>query len=400
MKEGKFWCLAAVSDAALQEGLKELLTKGARTEARIVAHLAEVDARKLHLSVGASSLFDYCLSRLGLSNSEAFHRITAARLARRFPIIFELLERRDVHLTAVCLLRDYLTPENHHDLLRDVSHKTRIEIEELLAGRFPKADVPNRLSRQRAFEPLSEGRYCLQLSASNDLKRKLELARDLMSHANPSGDLAVVVERALDTLIEKLQSRRFAQAKSRGSGRKISAGSPPGAGAGAGAGAGGGVGAAAPGESQGEQPTRPSAPVGRPSQTPLEVLGVSSGQRVVSAPVSVKGQWGLAQGAGGGHGKSGVAAAGETVRRAHLRNDVRRAVVARDGQRCSFVGEDGRRCESRTFLEFHHQRAWALGGADSAENLSVMCRAHNRLLAERELGAARIARAIQRNSRT
>ena len=99
--------MEAVSDAVLQAGLKELLTKGARTEARIVAHLAEVDARKLHLAMGASSLFDYCLSRLGLSNNEAFHRITAARLARRFPVIFELLERRDVHLTAVCLLRDH-----------------------------------------------------------------------------------------------------------------------------------------------------------------------------------------------------------------------------------------------------------------------------------------------------
>ena len=102
MKDGDFWHLEAVSDAQLQDGLKELLTMGARTEARIVAHLAEVETRKLHLTMGASSLFDYCLSRLGLSNNEAFHRITAARLARRFPIIYELLERRDVHLTAIC----------------------------------------------------------------------------------------------------------------------------------------------------------------------------------------------------------------------------------------------------------------------------------------------------------
>ena len=109
----EFWGLADISDAELEASLGKLLGAGARLEARIVAHLAEVDARKLHLAMGASSLFDYCLSRLGLSNSEAFHRITAARLASRFPVIFELLERRDVHLTAVCLLRDHLTIENH-----------------------------------------------------------------------------------------------------------------------------------------------------------------------------------------------------------------------------------------------------------------------------------------------
>jgi hypothetical protein len=167
MSERGFWRLNAVSDARLQNGLKELLANGARTEARIVAHLAEVDARKLHLTMGASSLFDYCLTRLGLSNNEAFHRITAARLARRFPVIFELLERRDVHLTAVCLLRDYLTPDNHLELLREVSHKTKLEIDELLTRRFPRPDVASALSRlpdraPRAFEPLSEGRYRLQ----------------------------------------------------------------------------------------------------------------------------------------------------------------------------------------------------------------------------------------------
>ena len=214
MNEGKFWYLEAVSDAVLQEGLKELLATGARTEARIVAHLAEVDARKLHLAMGASSLFDYCLSRLGLSNNEAFHRITAARLARRFPVIFELLERRDVHLTAVCLLRDHLTIENHAELLGQVSHKTKTEIEELLAQRFPQPNASSRLRKRPGFEPRSEAGYLLQLNVSKALKRKLELARDLMSQANPSGDLAVVVERALDELNDRLQSRRFAQTKS------------------------------------------------------------------------------------------------------------------------------------------------------------------------------------------
>ena len=105
--------MGAVSDARLQSGLVELLTAGYRTEARIVAHLAEVEQRKLHLRDGCASLFEYCTQVLRLSNSEAFHRITAARIARRFPIVFDLLERRQLHLTAVCLLRDYVAPENH-----------------------------------------------------------------------------------------------------------------------------------------------------------------------------------------------------------------------------------------------------------------------------------------------
>jgi HNH endonuclease len=60
------------------------------------------------------------------------------------------------------------------------------------------------------------------------------------------------------------------------------------------------------------------------------------------------------------------------------------------------VGPDGRRCEARAFLQLHHQRPWALGGADSVDNLQLLCRAHNRLAAELELGAHRVAQAIER----
>ena len=214
MNERTFWVLVGVSDAALQEELKRLLESGARTEARIVAHLAEVETRRLDLSIGASSLFDYCLNWLGLSNNEAFHRITAARLARRFPIIFELLERRDVHLTAVCLLRDHLTHENHEQLLREVSGKTKRQIEQLLVARFPQAHVPRRPSQ--SIRPLSRERYRVEFDASAGLKEKIELALDLMSHANPTQDLAVATERAYDALLEKLQKERFAQTKRQG----------------------------------------------------------------------------------------------------------------------------------------------------------------------------------------
>ncbi|MDB4884428.1 MAG: hypothetical protein JWL95_3194, partial [Gemmatimonadetes bacterium] len=59
------------------------------------------------------------------------------------------------------------------------------------------------------IEPLSESRFKVQLTASAELREKLERARDLMSHANPRGDLAVVVERALDLLLDRLEMERL-----------------------------------------------------------------------------------------------------------------------------------------------------------------------------------------------
>src|SRR5450432_743725 len=227
MANGAFWELGDVTDRDLQSELARLLLSGSRTEARIVAHLAAVEERRLHLEGGSSSLFDYCCGRLGLSESEAFHRITAARLARRFPAIFGLLDARQIHLTGVCLLRDYLTPENHRELLEEAWGKTKLQVQELLARRFPRPDVAStirklplprvpavqsdaaqslawcassdateittpvgplverRAAPVQVVEPLSAERYRIQLNASAELRAKLKLAADLLSHSNP-----------------------------------------------------------------------------------------------------------------------------------------------------------------------------------------------------------------------
>jgi len=46
---------------------------------------------------GAPSLFRYCLVELGFSESEAWYRICAARAGRKFPLVFALLEKRELH---------------------------------------------------------------------------------------------------------------------------------------------------------------------------------------------------------------------------------------------------------------------------------------------------------------
>ena len=83
-------------------------------------------------------------------------------------------------------------------------------------------------------------------------------------------------------------------------------------------------------------------------------------------------------------------------KRGHIGQEVRRQVAERDAERCCHVGPDGRRCEARAFLELHHEQPWALGGADSVHNLRLLCRSHNQLRAELELGAVRVAQAIAR----
>ena len=138
MNGREFWKLSDISHEELEANLTGLLGAGAHLEARIVAHLAEVEARRLHLLVGCSSLYDYCHKRLGLSDYEAFTRIAAARVARKYPIVFEMLEQRTLHLTAICETREFLTLENHRQLLDEVSGKTKLQVREVLARWFPQ----------------------------------------------------------------------------------------------------------------------------------------------------------------------------------------------------------------------------------------------------------------------
>ncbi len=55
--------------------------------AALIAALGELDARRLYLAEGCSSLFTYCTQVLHLSEHAAYGRIEAARAARKWPVV-------------------------------------------------------------------------------------------------------------------------------------------------------------------------------------------------------------------------------------------------------------------------------------------------------------------------
>ena len=133
------YSLSHVSDHDLLRGLASLVAQDRTTTATLLAHIAEVDARKLYLPAAYPSMYAYCVHELQLSEDSAYKRIAAARVARRFPVVFEAVADGRLHLAAVGLLSPYLNPENSADLLEAAAHKTKSEIEELLAQRFPRS---------------------------------------------------------------------------------------------------------------------------------------------------------------------------------------------------------------------------------------------------------------------
>ena len=64
--------------------------------------------------------------------------------------------------------------------------------------------------RASVIAPLSPARYKVQFTAPEELHAKLLRARELLRHRIPSGDLAQVMDLALDALLEKLEKQKFA----------------------------------------------------------------------------------------------------------------------------------------------------------------------------------------------
>jgi hypothetical protein len=131
--------------------VKKLVGRHNVLTADLLAHLAEVDARGIYRERSCSSLHTYCVYELRFSEDEAQRRSQAARTARQFPMLFEMLAEGAIHMTGLLLLAPHLTAENCAELLARARFRTKRELERLIAEIAPRADVPSRI------EPLGPG---------------------------------------------------------------------------------------------------------------------------------------------------------------------------------------------------------------------------------------------------
>jgi hypothetical protein len=338
----KAYSLTHLADHVLLHGLRALVVQDRTTTAAMLAHLAEVDARRLYAPAAYPSMFAYCVGELRLSEDSAFKRIRVARAARQFPAIFTAISDGRLNLSAVVMLAPHLTSDNANDLLATAAGKSKSELELLIAQRFPLPDLVTQVraitpavltpppaaapvmvpscqlapgpvvynpgsqeqptpasiatpAPRARVAPLSPERYALQVTVGQATHDKLRRAQELLAHALPSGDVAQVLDRALDALIHQLEQRRLAAT---------------------------------------DQP--------RPRRS-------RANGRYIPA-------------------------------------ELKRQVSRRDGDRCTFVSESGRRCNERRFLEYDHVDPVARGGSPTAKNLRLRCRAHNQYAAERAFG--------------
>ena len=116
--------LTHLTNDELIAGTRRLVGASNQVLAMLLVHLAEVEARGIHRQRACSSLYTYCIYELRFSEDAAYRRVSAARLVKRFPALYEAIASGELHLTGLLMLGPHLTPENHPDVLGRAKHRT------------------------------------------------------------------------------------------------------------------------------------------------------------------------------------------------------------------------------------------------------------------------------------
>jgi hypothetical protein len=328
---------AALSDNALLARLQLLARHGRAITVELVAHLAELDTRKV-LTAEAHTLFSFCRDVLLLSEHASYNRIEAARAVRKFPVILERMADGSLNLSTVRILAPHLTPDNHLAVLAEAAGKSKREVEILVARLAPRSDVPSTIRKlptpaapteeaatpppansprgefpvdspapppappatppahRPAVVPLAPARFAFHVTLGQEAHDDLRRLQELLCLEIPDADPARIVERALALLRRDVEKKKCAA-----------------------------------------------------TDRPRKGAGTAPGSRDIDAAVE-------------------------------------RAVRARDENRCAFIGRSGRRCAEKRFIQLHHVDSWALGGGKSVDELSLRCARHNRYESERIFG--------------
>lgn len=334
--------------------------------AQLIAHLAEISRRKLHLDLGFRSLFEYCLKKLGLTEGSTALRIQVANVCRRYPLILTAIQEGQVSLTVAGKLAPHLTTENQHRLIEECCGMTKREVEEYLVRLAPKPAVTPGIARQpqggqrsgpapakpspdcgradlftsseqtqaptphpsatdnRArtprpgeVAPCQVDLFNIRFPANQEFKNKLERLAEVLHIDNPHANLAAVLEAALDVALDKKDPQKRQERREKRAAKRAAAAT-----------------------------NEPAA--GAPKTSPDEV---SARSRAIPQPL-------------------------------------RDQILIRAEQQCEYRAPDGTRCSARTHLDIDHVLPYARGGPSRSENLRVLCHQHNHRHAERCYGRA------------
>jgi len=376
---------AELSDQELLAATRRLVGRSNQLFASLLAHLAEVEARGIHRIRACASLYTYCIYELRFSEDEAFRRVTAARLVRRFPALLEAVAAGELHLTGLLMLGPHLTTTNLTEVLALAKHRTKKEILQLVRQLDPLPEVPPRIE---SLGP-APARLVPPATGSNRFASALNPVRELEPGERPRDWMdptdAPLTESAQPTQSETAPANDDTDAD--GCARATPEIPAPAR--------------VAPQrygvqfEANDEYVALVERAKALLSHAAPDVDLAELHLRAMRALVAELERQKYAVRAPRTEGEPRPQREPEDPRQRgrYVPAAIRRAVFERDGGRCTFRSDTGERCHETAQLELHHKQPFARGGNHCVENITLHCRAHNALVAGADFGKTHVTNA-------
>jgi hypothetical protein len=412
-----------LSDAELLSTTRSLVGRSNQLLGALLAHLGEVEARGIHRTRACSSLYTYCIYELRFSEDEAFRRVAAARLVRRFPALLDAVAAGELHLTGLLMLGPHLTEENLNEVLLRAKYRTKKEIARLVRQLDPLPDVPPRIE---SLGP-APSRLSSEAPTWDEFVRSMCKVRELGPGERPrdwigsANDAEVAVTPGFSPQEEEpvsanagaprqippaepvtLSPQRYKVQFTAGEeyvalveeARALLSHSAP---------------RATLDEihvramralltelrrqkhavtARKQKPERCTPAAAESTdlcRSTAEPESVRQSDGEIETPQS-DGERKRPQSDCKSKQKLEAESGHPRQRGRHVPAAIRRAVFERDKGRCTYADGSGRRCAETHLLEVHHLKPFARGGEHTEQNLTLRCRAHNALAAEEDFG--------------
>ena len=193
------------------------LHKLVRTERKlthvILCHINEVESRRLYAELGFDSMFRYLTSHCGYGEDSAYRRLQAARLLKKNPEIAEKIEQGALNLTQLTQVQKCLRQEQQAagmvssdqtlQILEQIENKSSYETKKVLALEFNQP-----IQTHEVVKPQRDESVRLELTLTSEQMRKLEQAKDLLSHTLPDNSWADVITYLAEKHIQKTLGKK------------------------------------------------------------------------------------------------------------------------------------------------------------------------------------------------
>jgi hypothetical protein len=395
-----------LSDQALHSSLIKTVSGERDETARVVAHLAEVWERKLHLAHMCSSPYTYAMRVLGYSEHESFVRVSAAKLTCEHPDVPDRIARKKLTLCSAAeawgafernrkeIQRQRkesqplqktqasfeektrvpksaplkpMSKKERNAFLSAIEGKTRQEAKRTLLEVPGNGDDLGNSSKKPPrgkLIPRSQGRSELQATLTSETLLKFNRLRDLLSHRIPSGDPNEILDHLFELGLDRHDPLRQEERRKKREAKRDEK-------------------RAKECEREKQAKEKPVQP--RDSKSQKNDAAILENQEAPRKPSSSAQS---SQEASQNQSTFTLEPQWDPIKgkyiRIFLKAQTRREVWVRDAGACTEVDpQTGVCCGSTRFIDVDHRIPVSQGGTNEVSNLALRCSSHNRTHAHR-----------------